>query len=502
MAGKAISTRASRLSVVKEDTAGTYKKPSTGDDYLCPQDDLSVEFSTEVLESACLTGTIGKQKSIIGQETPSGSFSVYWNHHSGVAGDAPLFGRLLEGALGADEVVVGTEATIASATATTITLGVGEGANYTKGMGIFIKEPGNFTIAPIASVAGDVLTLGFCLDFTPSNGTTIGELVHYKPAEDCHPSFSICQDINKSIMKAVSGARINSFDLTVTAGELVNASYGFDATSFFQDPVCVTSSNNSFVFTDDNGQVTVTVAEDTYKCPEDFGRALESAMEAASSGVDYEVTFSDAKDLKYTIEAVSGTAVFSIEFSNVANTMDALLGFDADVDVSGSLSYTSDDALSLDDGITPTSPGDPLTATSHCVMFGTVDDKACICPSDLAINLSNEITDINSICEPSGVQEKVITSREGEITMTLCADKGETRFFDQFKTGSDVSFAYVGGVVEGGNFVPGKSWIVYVPQASVTAYDVVSNDDVANYEITVTPYVPDSDNPEFFVTWL
>jgi len=137
-----IVTRSSVLALKKEVTEGTPVKPTASTDYIAQQDDFTMEPSFDVLENAELKSSIAKSKSILGAENPSASLSHYLRG-SGVAGQKPNYGFLLEACLGAVAAASTEYPTVSSSTVTTIKVNTGIGANFQRGQALLIKDPVN-----------------------------------------------------------------------------------------------------------------------------------------------------------------------------------------------------------------------------------------------------------------------------------------------------------------------------------------------------------------------
>ena len=90
-----ILTRSTVVALMKETTEGTPVPPGASTDYVAIQDDFKMTPSFDVLTNAELKSSIGKSQPILGAEHPSASFSHYLRS-SGVAGQAPNYGKLLE----------------------------------------------------------------------------------------------------------------------------------------------------------------------------------------------------------------------------------------------------------------------------------------------------------------------------------------------------------------------------------------------------------------------
>lgn len=93
------ATRSTVLAIVREDTEGTLKKPSSAGEYVAIQDDIEMTPSFEQLASAEIRASIGQAKTAQGLEVPTASFSHYLRH-SGEEGIPPNYALLLESAFG------------------------------------------------------------------------------------------------------------------------------------------------------------------------------------------------------------------------------------------------------------------------------------------------------------------------------------------------------------------------------------------------------------------
>ena len=117
----ALQNRKTVMAIVKEVTENTPVQPSSAtDDYIALQDGFSMEPAFTELTNEELTGSIGQAKSILGFEEPSASISHYMKH-SGVEGQEPNFGLLIEALLGGVEVEATEYDTVGGSTAGTST---------------------------------------------------------------------------------------------------------------------------------------------------------------------------------------------------------------------------------------------------------------------------------------------------------------------------------------------------------------------------------------------
>lgn len=497
-----ISTRASVLAVLEESTEGTPVAPSATGDYVALQDDFSMAPEFETLENAELRNSIGASKPILGLENPTVSFSHYLRH-SGVEGTAPEFNLLLKAAFGAEDVE-GTEYDIAATgTTSVLNVGGGEGANFRRGQALLIKDGTNgYAIRPVHSIATDALTLGFNLTTAPATGVNLGKAVTYYPTNSAHPSLSLWHYLgNGGAVQLMSGGRVVSTDITIEAGQLINASYSLEGTAFYFDPIVLTSSNNKLDFNDGGGEENATIAAGVYKDPHQLAEAIQTAMNTLSSG--FTVTYSDTTG-KFTLVKASGT--FSLLWNTGANTAQTIgtkLGFLVAADDSGVLTYTSDNAQTLSSPQTATfDSADPLAAKDNVVFIGDNDDNVCFGPSSVSISMGTPKTDILSVCEVSGKAGSIINERTIEIEVTALLNQYDVDKWRRFRAGSDTRFMYNFGTKSGGNWVAGKCGCIYCPTAVISAFEITDEDGLATLNMTLTAYVDSSGNGEFYISFV
>ena len=182
--------KATVLATKKETTEGTLVLPTTGADFVPMQPDASIKPNIESLSNDEIRSSIGLAKPIQGLESPEASFSLYLKH-SGVEGQAPNYGELLEAVFGST-TVQSTERTLTTGSTTSVVNLAAGGSDYARGKAILLKDAtNNFQIRPVHSVSTNALTLGFNLSVAPLTGTTCGKFVNFSPANDSHPSISV-----------------------------------------------------------------------------------------------------------------------------------------------------------------------------------------------------------------------------------------------------------------------------------------------------------------------
>lgn len=498
--------RSSQLAIVQEVTAGTIVAPSAGTEYIALQEGFTFEPNFQQLENAEIKASIGVAKSIQGLEEPQGSFDHYLRH-SGVEGQAPGFMPLLESALGSSSTNGTERLTAAASTVSVVKLAAG-GTDFARGKAVLVKDGTNgYSIRPVHSVATNDLTLGFDLTAAPAAGLGVGKCVNAAPANEGHQPLSMwLYRGGGGAIEAIAGAKVTEMNISVNAGELVNASYSFEGTRYYFNPIYIAATDTKLDFTDDDGTFVATIPTGFYRSPKELASAIQAAMNTANTGETKTVVYQDS-DGKFKITSTG--AVLSLLWNtgaNAANTIGDKIGFSTaadDTGVAAGTGYTSDNAQSWASAITPSfDSADPLAAKNHEVLIGDSDDTACFCAESIEISLVNDIVNEECVCAESGVNDKVHNRREVEARIVGFLERHDADKFDKFVNASDVRMAYNFGTKSGGNWVAGKCGNIYFPSATVSAFQLGDSNGLVTMEITVKGYVDSSGNGEFYINFL
>lgn len=495
----AISTKSTRRAIMEETTEGVPVAVASGADFLALQDGFDHGFSFESLENNELKASIGAAKSILGLETSTPTMSHYLRH-SGTEATAPGYNLLLKSLFGTEAVRATERNTVGGSTTTVINVDTGEGAEFSKGDLVLVKDGTNgYAIRPVESVSGDALTLGFALANAPASGVNLGRSVMYRPADADHPSLTVWDYLgNGGAIKMSSGNRVVSGSFSFEAGQLINADYSMEGIKVFFDPVTITSSNNRMDFDDGSGEENVTVPVGVYKDPIDFADALAAAMNAATSD-EITVTYSSSTG-KYTVASDGSTLeLLFLTGANTANNIAGVLGF-AVADQTGALTYTSANAINLAAPFTPSyDVVDPLVAKSNLFMLGSQTDNACVAASSVSVSVTNTKANINSICSESGVSSSLITERAVTMSVTLQLSKYEAQRFHDFHENQTTRACYIFGNKVGGNWVAGQCGAVYLPTAVISSFETSDQDSYQIINMELTAFVNDSGEGEVFL---
>lgn len=505
----AFQTRNSVFAIKKEVTEGTLIFPTAGSDFIALREGFSMDPAFDTLDNDELRSSIGNAKPIQGLENPAAEIAQYLRH-SGVEGQAPDYGELIESAVG-QEVVASTEFdTVAGSTAgdaTTraiVNVDTGEGVNFERGQALLIKDGTNgFNIRPVFSVSSDALSLGFNLDNAPGTSVNLGKSVLYKPLNTGHPTLSLfLYRANEANLEATAGARAIEMSIEISAGELITATFSLEGTSYFFDPVEIKSSDTFIDWTDDQGTVAASITAKTYKDPHDVAAALQSAMDASTSET-ITVVYDDLTG-KFAI-AATGT-LFSLLWStgsNTANTVGDAIGFVVSSDDTGSTTYTSDNAKDLTAQFTPSfDVSDPLVAKDNETFIGDFNDFICIQSQSVNATVSNTKQDVLDTCAESGKSGTIIAERVITVEVVALLEKFEADKFRRFRTNQETSFLYNFGTKSGGNWVAGKAGMIYLPTAVISDFAVEDSDGLVVLSMTLTSFVDSSGNGEFYINFV
>lgn len=504
----AFQTKKSVMAIKKETTEGTPVSPTAGTDFIALQEGFDIEPAFDVLENAELTGSIGNAKPVLGFENPSASISHYIRH-SGVEGQAPNYGDLLEGAFGATatraterDTVAGSTAGTAAARAT-LNVDVGEGVEFQRGDAVLIKDGTNgFIIRNVFSVAGDILTLGQNMSVAPAAGINLGKNVLYLPGET-HPSMSVWSyRANEAAVELIGGAKVTEFGMEVEAGQFVNGSFSLEGIQFYYNPIEITASNNALDFDDGGGQENATIPSKMYRDPYELAAAIETAMDALTVD-NITVTYDDATG-KFNI-ATDGITLSLLwnTGTNTANTIGATIGFSTAADDTGATDYTSDNAQDLTAGFTPTfDSSDPLVAKNNQVQLGDFDDFVCFSTQSFSFNLTDTKTDVLDICAESGKSGTLITERAVSVDIVANIPQYDVDKFKRFRQNEETQFSFNFGTKTGGNWDAGKCANLYMPTCTISAFKLSDNDGLVTMEMTLTAFVDSSGNGEVYLNFL
>ena len=499
----------SRLAIVPEVTEGTLVDVSGGTQFIPLQPGFEFVPNIDTIENEEIRGSIGSAKPIQGLSRPSSSFKGYLKH-SGVEGQAPNWGELLESLFGSTSVNA-TERTLTSSSTTILLKAAAGGSDFARGKAVMIKDGTNgYSIRPVDSVATNDLSLGFAVPVAPASGVTLGKCVNYTPTDSGHETLSLwLYRGNGGALEAIAGARVTEWTMDVSVGELINQSFSLGGTGFYMNPIRITSSTRYIDFTDDDGAHAAVIPIAVYKDPHELAAAAQAAMRTVQTDKMATVVFNSlgADAGKFTFKA-TGDTVFELNWATGANTANGAatkFGFTVadETGASGTVGYKSDSVQSYAAGFSPSyDAADPMIAQDMEILIGDTSDYDSVCVKTCSIKVTNEKNDILCISAATGVDGSVINKRATEITILAQLKRHDADKFRRFLNNVDTKFLFNFGVKSGGNWVAGKCGCVYVPTATISAYQHGDDNGIVTMEYTIRPYVNASGEPEIYLNFL
>lgn len=493
-----IQTRNSVLAIKKETTEGEPNLPELATDYVALQDDFTMSGGFNLLENAELKASIGAGKPIIGAEAPTASFSHYLRA-SGVAGQEPNYGLLLEAALGDKSVATTEYDTIAGSTVGALKVGAGEGGLFERGQAVLIKDSTNgYRIRALDGISGDDLSLSFNTPVATPAAVNLGKCVLYKPANESHPTLTLWHYLGQGgALQMMAGSRVTSATFDITAGELINANYSLEGVGYYFDPIQVAANENNITFDIGAGDLVATIPPKFYKTPIELADAVTTAM-TEKAGVAISCVYSNVTG-RFTVSKASGT--LNIDWISGSNSINPALGFG--FDDTGALSYESDYPVNFSSPHAPVfDTSDPLAAKDNEVMLGLKSEYVCFKASTVSMTIDTPKSDIPSVCSASGIAGSIIQSRAVTISISALLEQFDAKQFERFRTNTEVKFQYSFGVKTGGNWTAGKAGCLYVPTATISSFNVTDADGLAQLDIELTGFVNDAGQGEVYVAFV
>lgn len=496
--------KATVMAIKEETTAGTPVVPSAGSDFIPLRAGFSVAPNLEEIASDEISNNLGSTKSYTGKESPSGSHPIYLKA-SETAGQAPEYGLMIESLLG-DKSVASTEyPTVSSSTTSLLKVNTGIGANFEVGECVMIKDGTNgYSMRNIASISGDDLTLNFKVTAAPASGVNLGKAVLYKPATTGIPTFtSWIYRSSGAAIEMVAGCRTSNMTMDLTAGQQAAATFAYEGTAYYFNPIVITASNKYLDFTDDAGTTVAILTPGVYKDPIEFAahvQAVGQAAATASGGDDFLCSYSSTTG-KFTISTTTGT-LLTLKWStgaNTANTVGRIMGYVVTSDDSAALTYTSDNAISMaptsatnivtQSALTPSyDDADSIIVKSAELFIGDATDNFCRKASNVSINIDSPSVDADSICSTTGLFEKIPSARTVTVTGTMILSQYDAALFNKMMNNTSTQAMINAGPKSGGNWVSGKCVNIYIGNATINGH-TVGGDDFVTVDFSIKGFI-------------
>jgi len=330
------------------------------------------------------------------------------------------------------------------------------------------------------------------LNDAPGSGVNLGQAVLYKPGSTFTSFTAWYYGGNGYLTQMAAGCQAGELSIEASANEFVSASFSYEGTKYYFNPIEITASTDTIDWTDDDGTWAAAVENKIYRSPHELAQALEDAMNAASTET-ITVSYSNTTG-KFTISA-TGTVLSLLWQSgaNTAQTIGTKIGFVVSANDTGTAAgtgYTSDNAQTYAAPYTPSyDSADPIVAKDIDLMIGTQSQNVCVCATEVSVTVSKEMEDVDCICAETGVQEKIAVGREVILEATAIINKYDAQFFDQLLNNTTISAMLNIGTKESGNWVKGKCVNVYMKNAVVSSF-AVEGDNFLTASIEVRGFIP------------
>ena len=524
-----INTRGKTAAVIEKDTESDLQKPTKGENYVALQADFALTPAFETIENLEIKDDIMASKSVIGGETPSGTFSHYLTG-SGIEGKTPEYHPFLHSSFGSYRNPVletGTEdETLAGSTTTVIKADNSGALTFDKGEALLIKDDTNgWSIRPVKSqnTADKSYNLAFALNKAPAAGVKLGKAITYIPEASGQPVFDIWEyfsggDGNQNI----NNCRTTSVSITADADANINSTFAFEGTAYrlnqdFSTSFTTTTNGRSVAvqYGTSPTKATLTLAT-TLNAATGTAAAteLQSKMRALSGPTGWSGMTVTFKDDRFTFSIPANGSAFYFDFTDSATDapMKKFLGFTGGRSPSATPTSSAAGEMTSEtfagdrdysSGISPIYDGqDPAIARDQRLFVGDTDDNVCLDATSVSLTVNTPKTIIKSVCSPDGNLATILSSRDATLSITALLEEDDQRFFRKFKNGDTVPFAFLGGQKRDGRWVPGNSFSLYGSEASINSFTLGEGDGVYTLAMDLLCYSPGDGSGSIFLSFL
>lgn len=225
-----------KVAVAKETTAGVYQAPSDTNFITVLEDGLELNGTKESLERNILGTGLTKAQPRTANREISGNIPCEFKA-SGIEGDAPEYGPLIESALGSVRTSGNSVITETGHTTTQLNISDADITKFKQGDIVMVKEAGAFHLSPItivdetASAANITLLIPASSSF--SDNVEIAKFTSYVAADSGHPTYSVTKFVEDNIKTEGIGCRTSSMSVEgFSANELASWSFGIQGLDF------------------------------------------------------------------------------------------------------------------------------------------------------------------------------------------------------------------------------------------------------------------------------
>lgn len=495
------NNRASIFGVKEETVSGELEKLTLATQFIPLRPGFSMEYKAEELTNDELQSDIGMSKSSKGKESVDGGHDAFLKH-SGTEGVAPQIGVLYKSLLGGETLNAVERSVIAGSTLSVLKVGVGLGVNFYKGQALLIKDAtNNYSIRNVKDVVGDDIQLNFQLQVAPAAGVALGKAVTYTPQSQGFKTFSawLYQGNGYNVV-AAAGCTVTELSVDFSANAFGEAKFKYQGTKYYMNPVEITANNKYIDWTDDNGAHSASLPVGYYRNTEEIATALQSVMNDAGT-IDFVVAFNSATGF-YTI-STSGSAVLSLDFlsgANTANSIAPVIGFPV-ADQTAAITYTSTSVPTYAASLVPNFlSSDVIVLKDAEFVIGLPGQLLARKATKATLKITKKTEDVDAITAPTGTLEKIASSREVTMDAEIVLDKHDVSLFTHLINNNTVSAMLNCGPRSAKNWVPGKCFNAYLPNAVVTGFSP-SGDQFIIAKISLRGFI-DNSQKDIFVNFI
>lgn len=496
------STRKTKLAVVQESVEGTPVAPSDGTTFILPQDggfELTPNFDT--VENAELSGIIGNSAPIQGLEAPEATISHYFRH-SGVEGTAFDGALLLKSLMGTQTINSSERVTQAGSSVSNIKLAAGA-SDFSRGKAMLIKDSINgFSIRNTGDYSGSDVPIYQNVSVAPATGVATGKCINWTPNDDGIPVSIWDYRADGGAIQMISGAKATSCSISIPAADAINAEFGFSGQKFYFNPIEIAAASKYIDFKIDAGaEISAVLTEKFYRDPHELAAEIQAKMDALTAAT-ITCVYSNTTG-KFTITATAATSLdlLWLTGTNTATSAKTKLGF-ANTDDTGSLTYSSDTALSWIAPYTPAIDNTSfLIAKHHEMIIGSGSDITCVPASDVSFSIDKDPVDVLAICAESGKASTLFNGRTVTVEISGYLSQHDASKFKAYRANDTVMFTYNGGTKSSGNWVAGTCFNLFIENAKIINFSLGDTDGIVAMNLTLQAFVTNS-QPEVFINML
>jgi len=453
-----------------ESSPGVSVTPTSSTDYMPINDDYSITYDREVLESAILSGNIGMKKPQLGIVEASGTFSTELRS-SGTAGTAPDFNTPIKSCFGVERV--STADAVQAAPAPSVNeVWIATAGNIRKGEATIVQTAAGHSVRFVASTKINI-TVGVNddIDWTDAGGVqTVALTAGQYTVEGSDTTAGSIAKIIKDQIETVS-ADTFSVVVDVPTQTMTISSDGSTLTL-----LCNTGANKATACwgdigfddaTDKSGALTYTAEAPAYGTGLVFNVAADNlpvAADVVTAAVNYSVA--NTSHQSFTTGVYQGNEDY---FEQIAGCLCDAMNLEIAV---GQLNTLGWEVKGLSYART-------ATTASYTPSFQAVQGSVGLCVdmyidstaqdfNTFTLTVDNEVPDKLSAKECDGKLGNSVTQRSVAFTLNPYTGNNVTRY-DELAALTDFAIFLTVGEKTGDNFDDGKTVALYLPQAMWTA---------------------------------